>query len=75
MPRLVVLVLAALVLSQTGPAEDARRAVGEFRERQFLQGQRIGCSLQTAKAIREEDIQRLEQLERECAALGRRASS
>ena len=75
MRRLLMFSLAALAFSQTAPAQDARRAVGEFRERQFLQGQRIGCSLRTAQAIQEQDVKRLEQLERECAALGRRTSS
>ena len=74
MTRLCIAVLGAFLLLQTAPAQDVVQDVRDFRERQYVTGQRIGCEMQMAIAASEQDIDGFAELGEQCAALERRHS-
>ena len=71
MPRLFLLALAVAALTQTAPAQDAVEAVSDYREHQYVTGKRVGCQMQLIVALRDQDIERVSQLEGACAELAR----
>ena len=69
MNRLVAYSVAAIAVPFSPPGQDAREALVELRERQYLAGMQAGCNLRSLIALGEEDTEGYEAVARECARL------
>jgi hypothetical protein len=62
-----LLLLAGFVLAlQSPPADDAREAIADLRERQYQTGLQIGCSLRLAEALAAQDETAVVEVQRSC---------
>ena len=70
--RLAMVALGAFAISQTPAAQSVGDDVRDFRERQYVTGQRIGCEIRLAMAATDMDVEGVRVLSDQCAELKRK---